>query len=219
MSAVRSTVSPRRADALKEEALRAEAERLRRVRESALRPVPMWHGSPSGILVPGRSGIHVGTEEAARQALEARIGVPADGSQWSGSREYGSTKLAGRRTQRELRAVGRNTGTGYNMRAPEWDYYPSHMPRYSTNTPMLPEARPTLSQYAIVGPMTNSPRNPTSDVGANARMAGLLKRNLAKRGYYYINVGEDAGSVSAVVPTAEHLVPLSSLSILRRGVK
>jgi hypothetical protein len=47
-----------------------------------------WHGSPSGDLRGGKSGLHVGTKEAAKQALEARIGIPADGKGWSGDREY-----------------------------------------------------------------------------------------------------------------------------------
>ena len=41
----------------------------------------MFHGSFSGDLRGGSSGIHLGTHEAARQALEARIGIRADRSE------------------------------------------------------------------------------------------------------------------------------------------
>jgi hypothetical protein len=36
-------------------------------------------------------------------------------------------------------------------------------------------------------------------------MAGLHKRGKARSGYFYKNVSEDAGSVSAVVPGWSHL--------------
>ena len=40
---------------------------------------------------------------------------------------------------------------------------------------------------------------------ANGFMSGQIKRGTAKRGYYYTQVGEDAGSISAVVPNAAHI--------------
>ena len=46
-----------------------------------------WHGSPSGDLRGGKTGLHVGTKLAATEALEARIGIPAKGS-WNGKKEY-----------------------------------------------------------------------------------------------------------------------------------
>ena len=57
-----------------------------------LSPKVWYHGSVSGDLRGGRTGLHLGTYEAATQALEARIGVPAEG-EWDGKREYGKTKL------------------------------------------------------------------------------------------------------------------------------
>ena len=39
-----------------------------------------WHGSPSQEHVGAKNGLHIGTQEAARQALNARIGTPVDGT-------------------------------------------------------------------------------------------------------------------------------------------
>ena len=36
-------------------------------------------------------------------------------------------------------------------------------------------------------------------------MHGQLKKGNARRGYFYQNDGEDAGSISAVVPSWSHL--------------
>jgi len=58
-------------------------------------PKVFWHGSPSGDLRGSAYGLHVGSFAAAEQALNARIGVPAEGS-WDGTREYGKTLLAGK---------------------------------------------------------------------------------------------------------------------------
>ena len=63
-----------------------------------------YHGTPDTIS--GTRGIHVGTKLAATQALEARIGVPAEGS-WDGTREYGKTLLAGKKRLAEISRVGR----------------------------------------------------------------------------------------------------------------
>ena len=38
-----------------------------------------WHGSASGDLRGGRTGLHLGTYQAAKQALEAHISVPSNG--------------------------------------------------------------------------------------------------------------------------------------------
>lgn len=45
-----------------------------------------YHGSTNKMFL-GKKGIHVGTYEAARQALNARIGVPAVG-EWDGNIKY-----------------------------------------------------------------------------------------------------------------------------------
>src|SRR5271157_5590442 len=52
-------------------------------------PGEFWHGSPTGDLRGGISGLHLGSREAAETALRARIGWPADGTPWDGTREYG----------------------------------------------------------------------------------------------------------------------------------
>lgn len=51
--------------------------------------------------------------------------------------------------------------------------------------------------------MTNQLSNPHGDYQANGYMAGQIKRGRARRGYFYENVSEDEGSVSAVLPTRQ----------------
>jgi hypothetical protein len=168
-----------------------------------------WHGSPSGDLRGGTSGLHLGTKEAALDALRARIGVPADGSMWDGTKSYGSTLLAGKNT---LNKMGKYLITGHNVNAPDEDYYPHQHPRWfptvGAGVPVDPEWRPFLKPFKIVGPMTNSPYSPHGDGRANSMMKASLTKGNAKNGYYYTNDAEDSGSISAVVPNGSHVVPL-----------
>jgi hypothetical protein len=53
--------------------------------------------------------------------------------------------------------------------------------------------------------MTNSPNNPHSDDKANSMMIRNLRMGNAKSGYFYTNIGEDEGSISAVVPNSSFL--------------
>lgn len=168
-----------------------------------------WHGSPSGDLRGGTSGLHLGTKEAALDALRARIGVPADGSMWDGTKEYGKTLLAGKKT---LNRMGKYLITGHNVGAPEEDYYPHQhpdgMPTVGNGVPVDPSWKPFLRPFKIVGPMTNTPFSPHGDSRANAMMKASLTKGNAKNGYYYKNDGEDSGSISAVVPNGSHVEPV-----------
>lgn len=160
-------------------------------------PGTWYHGSPLGE--PGAGPVHVGTAEAAKQALEARIGIPADGKGWSGDREYGKTLLAGTDTMDKM---GRYP-TGFNCGAPKQDYYPKDrnaQPILSPGTPFNEHSRPAVASYNIVGGMSNNPTHPTTDTRANA-MQGRLKN----QGTYYKNIGEDADSISAVLPSKSFL--------------
>ncbi len=160
-----------------------------------------WHGSPSSELKGGTTGIHLGTRKAAEQALHSRIGIPVHGT-WDGTREYGKTLLKGQKS------LGEYEVTGHNCKAPEHDYYPHEhpeKPKYSNGESVSPNAKPSIKAYKIVGKMTNHLHSPHSDTRANAMMMGSIKKGNAKRGYYYKNDGEDAGSISAVVPHKDHL--------------
>jgi hypothetical protein len=53
--------------------------------------------------------------------------------------------------------------------------------------------------------MTNEPRSAHEDWHANGYMRGQLAQGRARNGYYYHNIAEDAGSISAVVPSSDHL--------------
>ena len=168
-----------------------------------------WHGSPSGDLRGGTSGLHLGTKEAALDALRARIGVPADGSMWDGTKSYGSTLLAGKNT---LNKMGKYLISGHNANAPDEDYYPHQhpkgMPTVGAGVPVDPNWKPFLRPFKIVGQMTNSPYQPHGDTRANAMMKASLTKGNAKNGYYYTNDAEDSGSISAVVPNGSHVEPV-----------
>lgn len=167
-----------------------------------------WHGSPSGDLRGGVYGLHLGTKESAIDALRARIGVPADGSMWDGTKEYGKTLLAGQNT---LNKMGKYLVTGHNSFAPKEDYYPHQhpegMPWVGNRVPVDPTWKPSLRPFKIVGKMNNDVYRPLTDRGANSAMKASLTKGNAKNGYYYRNDGEDEGSISAAVPNGSHLVP------------
>lgn len=168
-----------------------------------------WHGSTDKNL-KGKNGIHVGTKLAATQALESRIGVPSKG-EWDGTRTYKDTLLAGKKRLREIeKERGYYVTTGYNVGrdVPEEDYYPSERNErasYSDGTPIPLNSKPIVFPVKIVGRMTNSPMNPHGDMKANSMMMRNLRMGNAKSGYYYTNIGEDEGSISAVVPDASFL--------------
>lgn len=168
-----------------------------------------YHGSTDKNMI-GKNGIHIGTKLAATQALQARIGVPAVG-EWDGKREYGKTLLAGKKTLKEKnKELGYFCDTGYNCGRdiPEEDYYPTdrnHRAKYSDGTEIPLNSYPIVFPVKIIGPMSNTPENPHTDMRANALMKRQLSIGNAKRGYYYINEGEDVGSISAVVPDMSFL--------------
>ena len=164
-----------------------------------------YHGSTDKKL-EGKRGIHVGTKLAATEALEARIGVPAEG-EWDGTREYGKTLLAGKKTL--SRPENRFKDTGFNSgNIPEEDYLPTEREEramYSDKTPIPFDSKPIVFPVKIIGKMSNSPQSPHSDSRANGMIMRNLKLGNAKRGYFYTNEGEDAGSISAVVPDSSFL--------------
>jgi DNA topoisomerase IB/uncharacterized membrane protein (UPF0127 family) len=161
----------------------------------------LWHSTASGDLSGTKHGIHVGTYEAAKQALEATIGIRADGKDWDGTQEYGKTLLAGKKT---LESRG-YFPTGFNCDAPEEDYYPTGKASYSNSEQIPLTTKPTMFRVRIKGSMNNSYNNPKTDGQANSLMRAQTKQGRAKNGYYYINIGEDEGSISAVVPDKDHL--------------
>ncbi len=170
-----------------------------------------YHGTPDQTI-SGTKGIHVGTLLAATQALEARIGVPAEGT-WDGTREYGKTLLAGQKRLEELsKERGYSLETGFNCgpnnAVPQENYYPTQRQqraKYSDGTPIPFDAKPKIFKVDIIGNMTNWPGKPHSDQVANGLIKRQLNKGIAKSGYYYINIGEDDGSISAVVPDKSFL--------------
>lgn len=152
-----------------------------------------YHGSPSGDLRGGISGLHLGTFKAAKEALESRIGIPVEG-EWDGKREYGKTMLCGKITLKEKHIFP----TGFNVDVPDNDFIPDKPPKHAQY--LLLTMKPAIKKYKILCPMVNYINSPYTDSAANARMKGLIKRGQGKRGIYYRNEGEDSGSISVVVP-------------------
>ena len=154
-----------------------------------------YHGSASGDLRGGRTGLHLGTQLAAYEALTATIGYPVDGT-WDGTREYGKTLLCGKNTLKHRDIFP----TGFNCDTPNEDFYPTlpiirRWSHYITLT-----MKPAIKKYKIICPMTNTKSTFYNDGLANGYMRASLKRGNAKNGFYYRNVSEDPGSISAVVP-------------------
>jgi hypothetical protein len=164
-----------------------------------------WHGSVSGDMRGGKTGLHLGAKAAAEDALHASIGFPAEGT-WDGTREYGKTLLAGKKRILAMNPYGI---TGRNVHAPDEDYYAHEHPdgplKYSDGTPVPLDAKPSIKPFNITGGMTNSIHNPHQDWKANGYMAAAKKRGNAKNGYFYKNESEDYGSISAVVPNGDHV--------------
>jgi len=166
-----------------------------------------YHGTASGNLKKASYGIHIGTKQAAKEALEARIGIRADGKDWDGSQEYGKTLLAGKKSIRSNK-FGKFRESGFNTEIPENDFYPTDIKnkaKYSNSETIDFKSKPIILKVEIIGPMTNTIYSPMSDEKANSIMKRLIKMNKAKRGYFYKNISEDYGSISAVVPNEKHL--------------
>ena len=125
--------------------------------------------------------------------------------------EMFTKKLAGKKTLKNKDdELGYSCTTGFNCGGdiPEDDYYPTERKKratYSDGTPISFTSKPIIFAVKVVGNMTNSPHQPHSDEKANSMMLRNLKMGNAKSGYYYINIGEDDGSISAVVPDASFL--------------
>lgn len=166
-----------------------------------------YHGSTDKNLA-GTKGIHIGTKKAATQALEARIGVPVEG-EWDGTREYGKTLLAGKKSL-ETKPEHKWKCTGFNCGddVPAEDYYPTQRKEradYSDKTLVPFDCKPIVFQVEIIGRMTNNIYHPHTDSTANGLMHRSLNSGKAKSGFYYINISEDEGSISAVVPDKSFL--------------
>ena len=166
-----------------------------------------YHGTPDGDLT-GKQGIHVGTKLAATEAIEARIGIPAEG-EWDGTREYSKTLLSGRKTLSKPKNKWKGTGYNCGSDIPEEDYYAGdreYKAKYSDGSEVPLDCKPIIFSVQIVGRMTNSPNNPHSDDKANSMMLRNIRMGNAKSGYFYTNISEDEGSISAVVPDKSFLM-------------
>lgn len=168
-----------------------------------------YHGS-TDMHMHGKNGIHIGSKLAATQALQARIGIPAIG-EWDGTREYGKTLLAGKNTiERKIEELGYYCDTGFNCGpdVPLNDYYPiqrSYRAVYSDGSLISFNSKPIVFAVVIIGDMINSINRPYTDRRANSAILKDLRSGNAVGGYFYTNISEDEGSISAVVPNSSYL--------------
>ena len=175
-----------------------------------------WHGTPSGDLKGGTQGLHVGTKQAARDALNATIGFRADGKDWDGTEEYGDVLLAG---QDRIKEIDKWGITGSNCDFPKENFKLKDRPDIAkkikhSNGDVIPlNRRPTIVPVRVNGKMWH--KNLT-DESANLTMRKKLQKGEAKHGYYYKNEGEDSGSISAVVPDERHISMVPSKERLKK---
>ena len=164
-----------------------------------------YHGAINQEFA-GKGGIHIGTKKAATQALQAMIGIPAEG-EWDGTREYGKTLLAGKKTlKKKSKTLSYDPIIYFNAMddVPEEDYYPKGRKTkavfYSDGTKIPLKSKPLVFKVKITGEMMNTYDDPYKDAKANGFIERQLGMDNAKHGYYYVNNYEDKGSISAVVP-------------------
>lgn len=160
----------------------------------------MWHGSPSGDLRGAPNGLHIGTRQAAEDALNARVGKPADDRPWDGSRELGGTPVHG--SAYHILNTEDRSWTRHEELGP---FLPKTGGRYADGSEIPLTAKPRIDALDIAGRMTNTTSTPHEDFKANGYMSAAKKRGTAKSGYYYTNVSEDEGSISAVVPDGSYV--------------
>lgn len=172
---------------------------------------PLFYHGATDMNLSGKNGIHIGSKMAATQALQAKIGVPATGV-WDGTRVYGETLLAGKKTLENKNFIlGYDPVIYFNAMAdvPEYDYYPDEREKkatYFSSDYVIPlDCKPIVFKVIIIGDMMNTFETPLSDLEANNLMYNLIKKGDSDKGIYYINEYEDFGSISAVVPNGSFL--------------
>jgi len=154
-----------------------------------------YHGTTNKSMV-GTNGIHLGSYKASKEALEARIGIPAIG-EWDGTRKYGETLLKGTNNLGEYNNTGYNCGNDIS----DENYLPTDRKvkaKYSDGKEIPIDSYPIIFKVEIIGDMEEEI---ISDEKANK----LGNSPYSHTGYYYKNIAEDEGSISAVVPNNKWL--------------
>jgi len=158
-------------------------------------PGTYFHGHPTGNFnweqPPGHSGFHVGSKQAATDAVVARAGFSGRSTTYSNGMETGPTY----------------PGRWEPVNDPDRPYvksrkiaHPEHLRGGRIVSPMV-NSPSTLGSY---GKGTPGDMSHSGDVMANARATAIRTRGQTMRqGIYYMNVSEDAGSVSAVLPSRQ----------------
>lgn len=158
-------------------------------------PGTWFHGTPTGII--GHAGsFHVGTRQAATEAMRGEVGKPRWFTNREGKQAYGSNPSI----------------IGGRITAP------------MTNTPHADPSRGPGNRWSYRegipwGEMTEWPRRSShevmSDVRANAVESALKTRGQSMhRGIYYVNAAEGVND-----PEKDRTLPVSAIIPNRQGFK
>lgn len=158
-------------------------------------PGTFFHGHPTGNFnwdTTGRpQGFHVGTKQAATEAVVARVGTRGAPTTYSGGERSGPTFPG------TVRPVD-DPNRPYTRS--EYVAHPEHLRGGRIDAPMVNHPA-YLGSY---GKGDDGDMNGSGDVLANGKVAEInSKGRTMRQGIYYKNVAEDTGSVSAVLPSRQ----------------
>ena len=151
--------------------------------EFEAQPGTMFHGNPTGNFNQegGPQGFHVGSKQAATDAVVARAGF---GGYSDGSRIPAPFRGSRRPVDDPERPYTKSEAVAH----------PEHLRGGRIDSPMV-NAPGNMGSYG---------KGTHGDVMANVLVAAINKRGETMRqGIYYKNASEDAGSTSAVVPSRQ----------------
>jgi hypothetical protein len=158
-------------------------------------PGTFFHGHPTGNFnwehPQGHSGFHVGTKQAATDAVVSRAGFSGKPVTYSNGMESGPTF----------------PGSWEPVNDPERPYVKSRKIAHPEHVRAGRIASPMVNHPGYLGSYgkgTPGDMHDSGDVLANARATAIRSRGQQMRqGIYYMNASEDAGSVSAVLPSRQ----------------
>lgn len=170
--------------------------------EFAAHPDVFHHATLSGKIGVHGEPIHVGSYDAAHDAITGRLYTVGRKSPTATNISGGSGENA-RGHFDSLEDIQKHTalrggipqegGYGSDRDSPRrkaMSKFEGHFPQIHAGT--------------IHGPMWNTPDTLVSDAKANDREVRMHKANIINEGVYYRNDYEDHDSVSAVLPSREH---------------
>lgn len=174
-------------------------------------PGTFFHGHPTGNFnwdPDGRQGFHVGSKQAATDAVVARVGTSGKATIYAGGQRSGPTF----------------PGKYVPVNDPERPYHkseavahPEHLRGGRIVSPMV-NGRNWLGRYGGHGNGYVGDMHDSGDVRANAKASEIItKGQKMRQGIFYENQAEDAGSISAVLPSRQSFKTHEDLIIEARA--